>query len=428
MARVPIILGTGISGLAISRHLSNKNIDHILLGPEPHSFPRLGESLDYTATVELDRYFADLSNCYYSKTSVDFFTQSSQFHCSTRINRFFPIVPTFFWKVLGVAAPTRFHHIDRIKFEKVLFAKEIERKTCQYIDSIVTKIDYDEQEDRVERVHCKNGDIVEASYVFDTTGVRGAVTSTVPNHCNLLSDTQQTAFGHFESNGAFCSSDKWQHATGVFQLYQNIDGIDAVGWIINCGEILSVGVSTSARTGGISAEQLFDYAYKHLTKRGFELNECQKRVEPKLFKHRYYKMNRLYGSNWVLAGGSAAGYWFPTGSGVGIGLLVARLAPEIIKDSKYLKNYERYVEKLITSHKSIAKLLETSQSGHCSTDDERSLLKSVLNGNISRSAEYYLAVGAKWQYSILSFIYNLSKKNIIFNKICRHVRALKLDV
>ena len=44
---LPVIIGTGLSGMAISRVLSDANCQHFLIGSPPNKLPRLGESINF---------------------------------------------------------------------------------------------------------------------------------------------------------------------------------------------------------------------------------------------------------------------------------------------------------------------------------------------------------------------------------------------
>ena len=62
---VPVIIGSGLSGMAISDVLSQNSIAHIMLGAPPNDLPRLGESIDPAGTLELLRYYPQYDELYY---------------------------------------------------------------------------------------------------------------------------------------------------------------------------------------------------------------------------------------------------------------------------------------------------------------------------------------------------------------------------
>ena len=45
-AQLPVVIGSGLTGLSISHSLSSAGIDHLLIGRRPEMSPRLGESLN----------------------------------------------------------------------------------------------------------------------------------------------------------------------------------------------------------------------------------------------------------------------------------------------------------------------------------------------------------------------------------------------
>ena len=52
MIRRPVIVGSSLTGLLISKSLSNHHIEHVLIGgPRPLQVPRLGESLNGRAAI-----------------------------------------------------------------------------------------------------------------------------------------------------------------------------------------------------------------------------------------------------------------------------------------------------------------------------------------------------------------------------------------
>ena len=50
---LPVVIGSGLTGLSISRSLSCASIDHVLIGRRPDSSPRLGESMNLEGTLLL---------------------------------------------------------------------------------------------------------------------------------------------------------------------------------------------------------------------------------------------------------------------------------------------------------------------------------------------------------------------------------------
>src|SRR4051794_38331163 len=72
----PVILGSSLSGLLVSQALSREGIEHIVVGDdvEPPEIPRLGESLNDTASPELWRWYGrELPHCFQYKNHISYF-------------------------------------------------------------------------------------------------------------------------------------------------------------------------------------------------------------------------------------------------------------------------------------------------------------------------------------------------------------------
>src|SRR5438093_11149772 len=71
----PVILGSSLSGLLVSLSLSREGIEHVLVGgDEPPAIPRLGESVNDTASPELWRlYGRELDHCFHYKNHIAYF-------------------------------------------------------------------------------------------------------------------------------------------------------------------------------------------------------------------------------------------------------------------------------------------------------------------------------------------------------------------
>jgi hypothetical protein len=65
-----VIIGSGLSGLLISRALAAARIDHLLIGGPPDSAPRLGESLSLEASVFAFDFLEEFLPYFLSKHAV----------------------------------------------------------------------------------------------------------------------------------------------------------------------------------------------------------------------------------------------------------------------------------------------------------------------------------------------------------------------
>src|SRR5690348_16767788 len=76
--RLPVVLGAGITGMAISAKLSEAKTHHVVVGaPPPNRPPKLGESMEVLSSVLLDEMFPDLHEHFVSKKAVFFYTHGA---------------------------------------------------------------------------------------------------------------------------------------------------------------------------------------------------------------------------------------------------------------------------------------------------------------------------------------------------------------
>ena len=65
--QLPVVIGSGLTGLSISHYLSRASIDHVVIGRPPERSPRLGESLNLEGTLLLREAFPQLSRFFHPK-------------------------------------------------------------------------------------------------------------------------------------------------------------------------------------------------------------------------------------------------------------------------------------------------------------------------------------------------------------------------
>ena len=75
--RLPVIIGSRLSGTAISDWLTRAGIKHVMLGAPPTDLPRLGESIDPAGTLALLRYYPEFEQYYYRKAWISVFWEST---------------------------------------------------------------------------------------------------------------------------------------------------------------------------------------------------------------------------------------------------------------------------------------------------------------------------------------------------------------
>ena len=104
----PVILGTGLTGLAISRALAAASIQHVLVGTQPSETPRLGESLNAEGSLELIRQFPDLEQFTFMKQQLSLFFDG--YLAAFDLVRTSP--ERAFYPLLGLPARVPFLHVD----------------------------------------------------------------------------------------------------------------------------------------------------------------------------------------------------------------------------------------------------------------------------------------------------------------------------
>jgi cation diffusion facilitator CzcD-associated flavoprotein CzcO len=85
--RMPVIVGSGLTGMAISRTLSRASVPHVLVGGPPGDTPRLGESLNMEGTFGLQELFPEFSRFFYPKRVVTGYLAGHSLTCNFQLDR-----------------------------------------------------------------------------------------------------------------------------------------------------------------------------------------------------------------------------------------------------------------------------------------------------------------------------------------------------
>src|SRR5438105_7055347 len=147
----PVIIGSALSGMSVSRTLSKAKIPHILVGSPPNSLPRLGESLNLEGTLGLWELFPELSKYYFRKDVAVGYVGDFVFSCSFVLGG--SKVNEYFFKFLGYTVPDVFLQFDRLGFDATLYKATVASNYCTPIEAKVTTIDYNATSDCVEAIH-----------------------------------------------------------------------------------------------------------------------------------------------------------------------------------------------------------------------------------------------------------------------------------
>lgn len=350
----PVIIGSGLTGTAVSRMLSRAGVSHTLIGGPPNALPRLGESLNLEGTLDLLRLFPEHAAYFYGKKVVVGYVDDFVFSCDFAIDT--SRAARLLFRLLGHQAPREFLQFDRLGFDDALYADAAASDYCTALDTKVTALDYDAAIDRFASLQLADDRILPASYVFDSTNHGRLVGTAAGVGCQYLGDVQRVAYTHFRrpepaapsTHGVF----PWDYSTSIVRLYRELDEIDGIAWYIPLGSYVSVGISVSQETTTATDDELLHQAVAAFARRGLPfLDRYPERAPTMGLTHRYFVHHRAYGANWLLAGPAFAQVWWMAGAGVGTSLMAAQIAPHILDEpSRVGQRYQDYMLELIGIH------------------------------------------------------------------------------
>ena len=350
-ARLPIVIGSGLTGLSISHCLSRDGIDHVLVGRQPDRLPRLGESLNLEGTLLFWEMFPQLSRFFFPKREVLGFLGDYEVICDFDVSQ--RAVARAIFRTLGYAPATEFLQVDRIGFDAALWELAVASDHCTVLDAPVAELEFDAPSDRFTTVRLSDGTALRPSYVFDATNHGRLLGQKARVPCRNLSAPQRVAYTHYHrSPVASREAERWELTTAIVRLFPSTDGIDAIAWCIPLGDYVSVGVSTIESMSESTDEQLLEHAATAFARCGIDYRRrFSQLADVKGLRHRYFAYERAFGANWLLAGPSFCQVWWMAGAGVGTALTAAQLAPKLLEDPKrWGAEYDRYMHDLLPIH------------------------------------------------------------------------------
>ena len=348
---VPVVIGSGLTGLSISHCLSRASIDHVLIGRAPETSPRLGESLNLEGTLLLWEMFPQLSRFFFPKREVLGFLGDYEVTCDFAVSQ--RAVSRAIFRSLGYAPAEEFLQVDRIGFDAALWDLATGSEHCTVLEAAVADLEFDAASDAFTSVRLEDGTVVRPSYVFDATNHGRLLGRTAKLAQRTLGAQQRVAYSHFHlAPGAPRNVEPWELTTAVVRLFPASDGVDAVAWCIPLGGYVSVGVSASATESELDDETLMERTAIAFARCGIDYRKrFPNRVELKALRHSYFAYERASGANWLLAGPSFCQVWWLAGAGVGTALAAAQLAPKLLGDPKrWGAEYDRYMRQLLPIH------------------------------------------------------------------------------
>ncbi len=383
---LPVIVGGGVTGLAISRALSQAGIAHRLVCEAPGDTPRLGESLNPEGSLEAMRQFPDLTRCFVDKRQVALFygPQTLSFD-APRIAR----QPA--WNVpLGYPGDVRLLHVDRIAFDLALYDSVIADPHCQCVGERVTGLDARPRTDRIEAVLLASGRRLASSYVFDASNHLRLCASALGLAVQTIGEPRRVVFAHYRravTNAL--ATPPWMQATSLLRLESGRDAVDAIAWCIPLADYVSVGVGHDPATRSPNAALLLDWTEKAYAARGIGVRAAfDQRSAPVDLRYQHYVHERCYGRNWLLAGSTCCQVWFPSAAGVGSGLFAARLAPDLLRSPLEAGSiYQDYMAQVATSHARLEWLASADATTMPLADASRRAT-AMIRGNVKRLVRY----------------------------------------
>jgi hypothetical protein len=414
---LPTILGTGITGLAMSHHLSKAKIKHVLIGEEPSDVQRFGESIDITGTIELRAEFLEQHNKFAGrKIAVDFWAWGNVVFMDNRIKKVLGRFSKIVSLISGFPVPEHLWHLDRIGFDRSLFQSVVKSPYCVYIAEGVPEVEYEPRHDMVQSLRLKDRTVV-PSFTFDVSNVTIGLSKIFKGTLYATSKPLVASFSHLENPPSLRHHD-WQDKTTIFLLREDCDGIDAVISFIPTVDDISLIITTES-TPSRDAQTIHRLAVDAMDKRGFPFPQlCRIKRDPRLIPHQYFFQDRVVGKNWFIGGPPSGAIWFPSASGVGVGLLAARLAPKILKNPmKHGGRYHNYVKGLAETHWWYHRFRrDVPAPGDTRALDD--LFDHLVTLNVRRTLAYARARGLPLARLVVTIILVLVERRLIFKQYC----------
>jgi flavin-dependent dehydrogenase len=383
----PVILGAGLTGIAISRALSTAGITHVLVGGEPGDTPRLGESLNAEGSLEIARQFPDLTRFFLPKRrQAIFFGGHTIRFDSVQFASGRP-----YYSLLGYPDTVQLLHVDRVGFDRAAFEAASSADPCIQVSDRAVAVQYDAATDRITSLQLAAGESIVPSYVFDATNHACFVARDIGVGVTRIGRTRRVAFAHYTGTSAASSVPGWNGTTSLLRLDLRKDPVDGIAWLIPLGTYASMGISVDPETTGADSGLLLDSVEKAFLRRGLDVRGTfPTRGAAVDFRYEHYNHERCYGRNWLLAGLSCCQVWFPSAAGVATGLVAARLAPAALRSpAEAGAVYQGYIDEVATVHSGLDWLVR-DDPWSVTIEELRVRSWAMVGGNITRLADYLL--------------------------------------
>ena len=386
----PIILGAGLTGLAISRALSAAGIAHVLVGEAPGGAPRLGESLNAEGSQELAHQFPDLQRFFTAKQRQKVFFGN---HALTV--DFLPLRQGRLQdELLGLPASVDLLHVDRVGFDAALFDAVVGDAHCTYLADQAEALTYRQSTDHIEAVEFAGGRRLAASFVFDATNYVRFLARKLGVARTVLGPKRRVVFAHYHGQNAVVQDKTsaqntgqpvWMKATSLLRLASSTDGFEGLAWCIPLGNYVSLGVSVDPEVTPQRSSLLLDWLERAYALRGLEVRRnFPERSAPQDFVYEHFNHERCAGANWLLTGPTCCQFWFPAAAGVATGLIAARLAAGFLRAPKQTAAvYQDYIDGLAAAHGGLEWLVRDDPWSVSAEELQQRMQKMVI-GNVKR--------------------------------------------
>jgi hypothetical protein len=356
----PVIIGTSISGMAISKNLSDNKIEHILIGePVKEKRPILGESVEMFGTKIITELFPNQEKHFYPKLGINYHLDKSTCHFDFKRSFKLPIIVELMKKTnytYMAEGSYSLIHIDRALFDAAIYHEVIASPYCNYINSRVKNVDYDKDQDSIDKIYTECGLEIKPSYVYDGSNALRVLATMLNLEIHYLTKPMRLIFAHYRlqekhQNQISSTTTPWYVYTNILRHYKKNSGFDGSSWCIPVGNHLSIGTNLNEDCG-LSDDEILEVTRREYEKRGISYDLLYTdEVNRTPIKGPLYYCKKVFGKNWVLASGAAALTWYTAQTGVESAMFVANIADRLLKYPEfYGKYFQDFVERQVKMH------------------------------------------------------------------------------
>lgn len=348
-----LIVGSGLTGMSVSKTLTRNGIAHVMVGAPPDQRPRLGESLNLEGTLLLDMFCGDYHRFMGPKMGASAYIGEEVVNCGFDVAD--NPASRVFYKLLGTTAPHEFHHIDRIGMDNAMWVDTVKSPLLTVLDDKIESVEFDAATDRVVSVSLSSGETITPRIVFDCSNHKRVIASAAEVPVKLLGPPQRAVYTHYHPPGrgpVIQPRPAYDLATNLIRMFPEIDGIDAVAWYIPLPEYLSIGVTMKADASDLSDDELLACVERSYKARGIDYRPRYPETAPVMtLHHRYFAHERGHGANWLLAGQTYAATWWMAGAGVGTSFVAGKMAADFVRDPATTgPKYSELLKNLVPIH------------------------------------------------------------------------------